>query len=81
MLRTQISLSEHDRQLLDEAAARTGRSIAALIREAVHVVYGYERTAEEDLSAMRAAIGAWEDRDLDGAAYVDHLRSGRRIGQ
>lgn len=77
MLRTQISLTEHERRLLDGVASRTGQSIAALIREAVRRVYGSE--PDEDLATMRQAFGAWQDEPLHGAAYVERLRSGRRV--
>ncbi|MGH8862376.1 MAG: CopG family transcriptional regulator [Jatrophihabitantaceae bacterium] len=79
MSRTQISLTSEERRLLDAAAARTGRSIAALIRDAVRTVYGAQRSNEEDLAAMRRAFGAWKDHDLDGAEWVDNLRSGSRL--
>jgi hypothetical protein len=78
MLRTQISLTEAERSALDAASARTGRSISALIREAVDVMYGSERSAEEDLALMGRAFGAWRDRDFDGAAWVESVRSGSR---
>ncbi len=79
MLRTQISLTREERQALDAVSARTGRSISALIRDAVDTVYGAKRSVEEDLAAMRQAFGSWKDRDQNGAAWVDEVRSGKRL--
>lgn len=79
MQRTQISLTVEERRLLDAEAARTGKSISALIRDAVTRTYGPVRDAEGDLRAIDAALGAWGQRDFDGEAYVERLRSGDRL--
>jgi hypothetical protein len=79
MLRTQISLTKAERELLDAEAARTGRSVAALIRDAVDSMYGPERSIEDDLDAIQASFGGWADRGVDAAGWVDQIRSGRRL--
>ncbi len=79
MKRTQISLTDEDRRVLDAEAKRTGRSISALIREAVGQVYGSRRETESDLRAIDQALGAWDGRESDGAGYVEQIRSGRRL--
>ncbi len=81
MQRTQISLTDEDRNLLDAEAARTGRSISALIRDAVTRTYGFRKDAEQDVQAIDAALGAWHDRKVDGETYVEGIRSGDRLRQ
>lgn len=79
MLRTQISLTAADRRLLDAEAARTGRSISALIRDAVSQTYGSGQDADADLRTIDASLAAWDEREFDGEAYVENLRSGGRM--
>jgi len=81
MLRTQISLTREERSALDAAAARTGRSVSALIRDAVDAIYVAERSSDDDVATMRRAFGSWRDRELDSASLIDRLRSGSRLQQ
>lgn len=37
--------------------------------------------AEADLRAIDEAAGVWQGRDEDSAAYVERLRSGRRLDE
>lgn len=69
--RRQISLAAEPRQALDPAAARTGRSVSALTRDAVELVYGTSRSGTDDRDVIRRAFGARTDRDEDGAAPVE----------
>ncbi len=70
-----------ERRVLDAAALRTGRSLSSLIRDAIEHVYGSERSAEDDLAAMRRAFGSWSDHELDGASWVDQRRTGSRLAR
>lgn len=79
MQRTQISLTSEERQALDAVALRTGRSVSSLIRQAVDVMYGVSRTADEDLEIMRQAFGAWRDRDATGEEFVEKIRGASRL--
>lgn len=80
MRRTQISLTPYQRRLLDKEAARTGRSVSALIRDAVIETYSGQDQEESSLEKLLAAAGSWE-RDVDGAQYVEQLRSGKRLDE
>jgi len=81
MQRTQISLTAAERQALDAEAARTGKSLSALIRDAVETVYGTWRSSADDLDLMRQSFGSWAERKEDGAAMVERIRSGLRIAR
>ena len=86
MTRTQIYLSDRERQLLARFSKATGASTSELIRRAIRDAYGGELSKEERLEALRAAAGSWADRDFTGAEYVDAIRGGdmneglRRLG-
>ncbi len=79
MQRTQISLTLEERKVLDAESARSGKSLSALIRDAVERVYGSSRSSADDLDIMRQTFGAWSDRSEDGATMVEGLRSGSRL--
>ncbi len=80
MQRTQISLRDDQRAALDEVAARTGRSVASLIRDLIDAEFELARSRDDDLAALHASAGAWAaDHRGDGAAYVERLRTGRRL--
>ncbi|WP_375388204.1 ribbon-helix-helix protein, CopG family [uncultured Amnibacterium sp.] len=82
MERTQISLNPAERSLLDAEMARTGRSMSALVRDAVHATYGGgHRDVDDDLAVLSAVSGAWTGRSTDGADWVDSLRSGSRLSE
>lgn len=81
MLRTQISLTAAQRRALDDESARTGRSVSALIRDAIETSYGVAPSSADDLAAMRQAFGAWKAPLGDSAAWVRQLRSGNRLEQ
>lgn len=81
MLRTQISLTEDIKHLLDDLSQRTGKSMSQLIREAVTAHYAEEQRKADFLAALEAAAGSWKDRDFDGESYVEALRTGRRLDE
>lgn len=80
MERTQISLRVDQRAALDEASSRSGRSVAAVIRDLIDSAFELGRSTDDDLANLRSSAGSWAADDRgDGAAYVERLRSGRRI--
>lgn len=76
MLRTQISFTVEERQVLDAKAARTGKSISALIRDALDVVYESWRSCSDDPDLMRQAFGSWSTVSDEGATSIEKLRTG-----
>jgi predicted DNA-binding protein len=69
-MRTIVELPDDAVEALDRLRHATGRSRAALVREAV------ERYLDSHEGADRAAaFGAWRDLELDGLALQRRLRS------
>jgi len=77
MIRTQISLAPDDKALLTDLSRKTGRSMSALIRDAVARTYRQTGPADRE-AVLRSVAGSWAGRDLDGVAYVEDLRTGTR---
>ncbi|MCO5314769.1 MAG: ribbon-helix-helix protein, CopG family [Solirubrobacterales bacterium] len=78
LTRTQISLSEDDRAVLDAMRRRTGQSMSALIRDAIHSTYGSTGSADSILAALDSTFGT-VSTDRSGEELVDSIRSGRRL--
>lgn len=76
--RTQISLSDDDRRVLDAVATRTGLSMSSLIRQAIHSTYGHVDDEDATRRALAATFGAVTS-DISGEQLVDGIRSGRRL--
>lgn len=74
MHRTQVMLTEAQYLRLQEESARTGCSLAELIRRALNERYG-SISVRERLHMMDAAFGGWGERVEGGEQLVDRLRS------
>jgi metal-responsive CopG/Arc/MetJ family transcriptional regulator len=79
--RTQIYLSKAQAAALDREARRTGTTRSHLIREAIEARYGVRQDRDRIEGALRATAGLWKDRTESGTAYVERLRTGRRLRQ
>ncbi len=75
MHRTQITLTDIQYKRLRDESARTGSSLAELIRRALDE--RYESVSDADRwRLLGSAFGAWGDRRETGAEYVERVRSG-----
>ena len=68
-IRTQIYLTEDQRRALDERAAREGRTLADLIREAVD---GFLATGLSSEEAFGSTFGASPDFEVPDRNEWDH---------
>lgn len=69
-MRTLVDIPEADLKALADLVARTGKSRAALIREAIA---GYVRQQQE--SSFEDAFGLWGTEGEDGLAYQRRVRA------
>ena len=79
MIRTQLYLDEDVHRRLRELAAKQGRTISDLVREAVAHAYGPGHM-DERITTLEGITSLWRDRDElgDTAAYVRRLRRDTR---
>ena len=73
--RAQVIFTDDQYARLQDEARRTGLSLAELVRRAIDKIYGQSPTGDRT-EALKESFGAWEDRDFDGAEYVNRLRRG-----
>ena len=75
MHRTQITLTDAQYARLRDESAKSGHSLAELVRRALDE--HYEAVSPPDrLRLLDSAFGAWAHRDENGAAFVERVRSG-----
>jgi hypothetical protein len=75
MHRTQITLTDTQYTRLRDESARSGHSLAELIRRALDE--RYETMPKIDrLRQLDSAFGGWADRSETGAEFVERVRSG-----
>jgi predicted DNA-binding protein len=78
MVRTQISLEPNERDLLNSVSKVTNKSISALIREAIHIVYGERVSSAQAQDAILESFGRI-NVDSSGEELVNRLRTGSRL--
>lgn len=66
-------LTDSQHQRLQEESARTGRSLAELIRHALDERYGAISVSER-LRLLDVACGGWAGREEGGEQLVERLR-------
>jgi 23S rRNA U2552 (ribose-2'-O)-methylase RlmE/FtsJ len=75
MHRTQVTLTDSQYARLKDESAKSGRSLAELVRRALDE--RYESVSKSDrLRLLDSAFGAWKDRSESGAEFVERVRSG-----
>ncbi|HYM54412.1 MAG TPA: ribbon-helix-helix protein, CopG family [Solirubrobacteraceae bacterium] len=75
MHRTQIMLTDSQYARLRDESARSGRSLAELVRRALDE--RYDPVSKSDrLRLLDSAFGAWKHRRENGAEFEERVRSG-----
>jgi hypothetical protein len=75
MHRTQVTLTDTQYARLRDESARSGHSLAELVRRALDERYD-EVSKGDRLRLLDAAFGAWGHREEGGAEFVQRVRSG-----
>jgi hypothetical protein len=75
MHRTQVTLTDAQYVRLRDESARSGHSLAELVRRALDERYVVVSKADR-LRLLDSAFGAWGHRDESGADFVERVRSG-----
>jgi hypothetical protein len=73
--RTQITLTDTQYARLRDESAKSGRSLAALVRRALDERYDVVSRADR-LRLLDIAFGAWAPREESGTEFVERVRSG-----
>ena len=66
-------LSETELTLLEREIARAGATRSELMRRAIRARYR-QVGVQARRDGIRSSAGAWKDRDVSGAAYVEAIR-------
>jgi hypothetical protein len=77
MAETEIILTEHERNALQEISERTGKKESELIRDAVDQFIAQSKN-EDRLALMQKARGIWRDRE-DLPSFDDLRREWNRF--
>jgi hypothetical protein len=75
MHRTQVTLTDIQYVRLRDESARSGHSLAELVRRALDEHYGVVSKSDR-LRLLDSAFGGWTEREESGAAFVERIRSG-----
>jgi hypothetical protein len=73
--RTQITLTDAQYARLRDESAKSGRSLAELVRRALDERHDAIAPADR-LRLLESAFGGWAHRDESGAEFVERVRSG-----